>query len=57
MNRQIEEIVALQIGKLILKTISDEVEKRDLLARIQQSKQAQELYSKNLDENGVEIPQ
>jgi hypothetical protein len=56
MNKQIEEIIALQIGKLILKTISDEIEKKSLRSQLLQVSGRQQ-GSVNFDENGIEMPQ
>jgi len=55
MKNQIEDIIALQIGKLILKNIKDELEKQSLVEKIVELQNKKQEYSTPLDENGLEI--
>lgn len=55
MDTNIQDIIALQIGRLMLKNITDELEKNELKKIIQELSKKQNKYSTNLDENGIEI--
>lgn len=57
MNTTIQDIIALQLGKLLLKNITDEFEKSQLIEKLNNVvKQSQNpATSQPLDENGIEI--
>jgi hypothetical protein len=57
MNTTIQDIIALQLGKLLLKNITDEFEKSQLIEKLNNVvKQSQNpATSTPLDENGIEI--
>ena len=55
MNTNIQDIIALQIGRLMLKNITDEFEKNELKKIIENFQKEKTTYSTSLDENGIEI--
>jgi hypothetical protein len=55
MDTNIQDIIALQIGRLMLKNITDEFEKNELKKIVKKLSEKQNEYSINLDENGIEI--